>query len=593
MLKPLVRAGRLLIITPIDLRRLSPRDTTAQIEQRDFVDQVRQLAAQLLERAGSPEHLESMLASTERVIVDQIALDLPVLHRAALLRDVVLLAAAIRCLGTAALQMKVSQSQIEVWELAACQGDESTAQLCERALSRAGTLDEVTNSHGETFELVLRTTHPDLGAQLFGNYWTSHGSGAGQTCTEHPIAGWSGGPWKRSELPTLTSAQWLAFRCQHIACTRLNPIESGLDLCRHMGQLLKDLIDGCRSASGWHSRALVVGRCSERLAGCPDIGDGVFAGCSIPAGTFLGVTAGRFAEHRPGREEFEYFWDIHQGSIAPRKLGGIMARCQTSFPNLLDLGVPLPCGLVMQAFVAMDEISAGEMLVIDYGYNHHTKLNTYTELRPEALTAFIEEISGMELESLTRLLLENGGIALSEMNVRTAGRIVPAETLAERRLLTQLLYVLGTPSALVEFFWKNPELAAGLEQFFCSEMPDAGWLPEGRLRILSRPGSELRNWVCSLSAGERSVLSDTLRTAPSRYSGACLMNFLNLLGQPETSGLRKALGSYAAWCLLTKSATSDPVVRKVLDVIDREMQKLEDIRLSHLATLAKTRLDPS
>jgi hypothetical protein len=574
-------------VVSLDLQRLSPRDTLGHIEQEDFIAQVQQLADRLLALAGSIRDLESILGRPEGIVIDTIRLDLSVLHRAVVIRDVVLLAAAIRLLGRAALQFKSSPAQLELWELAACLGDESIAMLCERALSRAGETDELTNSRGENFELILRTTHPDLGAQLFGNYRTSHGSGTSLSCTEHPFTGWAGGPWTRSEVPTLSVRHWLAFRCHHVACGRLRRFDIESDLNVHMGRLLRDLIDGCRSVGGWHSRALVVARCSERLEHSPDIGDGVFAGRRIPVGTFLGITAGRFAESRPGQEEFEYFWDTSQGSIAPRRLGGIIARCQTSFPNLLDLGVPLPCGLILQAFVAMDEIDADEMLVIDYGYNHHTKLNTFAERRPQALTTFIEELSQMELGALKTLLRQNGGIDLCEMSERTPGRILAPEKLAERKLLTQLMYVLGTPSALVEFFWKNPEQAADLESFFCEGLEDTGWLPADRICILGNPQFQLKSWAAALSPEQRAVLSDYFKTVPTRHSGACLMNFLNWLGGPDSAaqGLRDGLASFASIRLSHPESLSHPTCRKLLEVLDREMLKMEEFRLSRIANM--------
>jgi len=520
----------------ISLAQRIPQPTESALEQPDFVQRVRGLASQLLLQAESKNiSVRELLSQPSFVEIDPQRVQSAVMHEAVRVNDILFVAAAIQAIGLDALRITDDRTGLEVWEQIAYSGDELMSELCKVALDTYGSCAEpVENRWGEQFDAIVSAIHPQLGEHLFGEYWT--GRGAGNQISLAPHSPTEGGimPWVRTEHLSLPAEVWLQNRYQQ-AQDLPNTPPSKLEIQQHVASLMRELINESRHPSGWYTRALVIDNCASRNPDWPaEIGDGLFAGLPIPAGQFMGLAAGRMESELTDPDELLYYFTIPKGTVCPRKLGGLIPRCQTSFPNLVECRIKLPSGVVGAAFFATEEISEGDPLVLDYDYLHPAKYDKFVEFRPEALKQFIEWMVTQEADALMQRCLKGYGICDADLGAREPGKLLTPETVAKRALLTKFVYVMGTPTALAQLFWASPELAAHLESRFLAHYKATLGKEAGS--VFGGPGSTVVRWATELSPMQREALAKESYRIAAQYSGGTLNLLLNTLGDDNELG---------------------------------------------------------
>lgn len=163
----------------------------------------------------------------------------------------------------------------------------------------------------------------------------------------------------------------------------------------------------------------------------------------IPKGTIVTEYLGAWCPD--SKERSSYRW----GPIDAKQYRNAGAMVEDGFPNLAAFYLydidQLPLRIL---FIALEDISAGDMLTIHYGMSHSVKINAHTEYRLEQMLAFFREHSIHHAINLVR-----------DLTSRKKKDLGWEQCLALENVTAKLHYLFQTPSAMVQFLLKNRESA--------------------------------------------------------------------------------------------------------------------------------------
>ena len=131
-----------------------------------------------------------------------------------------------------------------------------------------------------------------------------------------------------------------------------------------------------------------------------NLGYGVFADKEFDAGETLSVYQGEQHLRRPSDTSSEY---LMQGKLDGEHIRGYGSMALDGFPNASFLPVSETDGLKdKMLLVAIRPIAPNDPIVVDYR-THDIKLSTHTELNPEALVAFEEQLTAKMIREFGEL----------------------------------------------------------------------------------------------------------------------------------------------------------------------------------------------